>query len=601
MTPTQIFVQDSLLLLSLAATVALVVFSFTRRIWPARSSGEWEKATPRERRRWAVTRGWVVGTLYFVASGFWILFSDQFVMEMFESDQLKLLANTLKGTGFVAVTAVLLGWLAMRSLREVVTTETRLHVREEQFRRVFEHSPVGMIIVGLDGRFLTVNRAFSRMLGYAADELAGRSFTDITHADDHAQCLAEIQLLLAGQREPLLIEKRYLHKDGRIIWVSVTGSVVRDEHQQPQYLVGQTEDITERRTVQEALRQSEQRLRQIIDLVPFFIFAKDQQGRFVLVNQATAHAYGTTVATLTGKTDADFARSPEETHRFREDDLAVLRSGQRKDILEEKITAADGSVHYLTTIKIPYAYTSADKDHILGVAVDITEQKRAETALRELSARLLQAQDEERRRIARELHDTTAQELAALSMNLARLRRADLGARDKFDAILQESIALAEQSAQKVRTLSYLLHPPELDTLGLPGAIREYAAGLARRSGVRVDVTTAPDLGRLPREMEIALFRIVQESLGNILRHAHTKTAQIHLRRPDHQLILEIQDQGRGIPPETLAKINQRHGTGVGLAGMRERLHQLGGHFQLQSSPAGTTLRAIVPLPAKTP
>ncbi|MCX6895765.1 MAG: PAS domain S-box protein [Verrucomicrobia bacterium] len=599
MTPTEIFIQDTLLLLSLAATGALVVFSFTRRIWPARTSSEWEKASPRERRRWARNRGLIVGTLYFVAGGFWILFSDQFVVEMFESDQLKLLANTLKGTGFVAVTAVLLGWLAMRSLREVVTTEAKLRVSEEQFRRVFEHSATGMILISLDGKFQAVNQAFCHTLGYTAAELVGIRFADITHPDDLPACNREIQELLAGQHEVLHVEKRFRHKSGRLVWTSETGSLIRDDQGQPQFFVIQAEDITERRTAQEALRQSEQRLRQIIDLVPFYIFAKDREGRFVLVNQTGAQAYGASVAELTGKTDADFARDPEEARRFREDDLAVIRSGQRKEIPEEKITAADGTVHYLTTVKIPYAYASAAKDHILGVAVDITEQKRAETALRELSARLLQAQDEERRRIARELHDTTAQELAALNMNLARLRRADLGSRDKFDTILQESIALAEKSAQKVRTLSYLLHPPELDTLGLPGAIREYAAGLARRSGVRVDVTTAPDLGRLPREMEIALFRIVQEGLGNILRHAASETAQIQLRRPDHRIVLEIQDQGRGIPAETLAKIQQRRGTGVGLAGMRERLHQLGGHFELQSSPAGTTIRATVPFPVK--
>ena len=599
MTPTQIFIQDTLLLLSLAATGALAVFSFTRRIWPARAASEWEKANPRERRRWARNRGLVVGTLYFVAGGFWILFSDQFVMEMFDSDQLKLLANTLKGTGFVAVTAVLLGWLAMRSLREVVTTEAKLRVSEEQFRRVFEHSATGMILISLDEKFQAVNQAFCHMLGYTANELVGIQLADITHPDDLPACNREIQTLLAGQHEVLHIENRFRHKSGQLVWASETGSLIRDDQGQPQFFVIQAEDITERRTAQEALRQSEQRLRQVIDLAPFFIFAKDHEGRFAIANQAVAQAYGTTVAELTGKTDADFARSPEETRRFREDDLVVIRSGQRKEVPEEKITAADGSIHYLTTIKIPFAYTSAAKDHILGVAMDITEQKRAETALRELSARLLQAQDEERRRIARELHDTTAQELAALNMNLARLRRADLGSRDKFDIILQESIALAEKSAQKVRTLSYLLHPPELDTLGLPGAIREYAAGLARRSGVRVDVTTAPDLGRLPREMEIALFRIVQEGLGNILRHAGSETAQIRLHRPDHHITLEIQDQGHGIPAEILAKINQRRGTGVGLAGMRERLHQLGGHFEIQSSPAGTTIRATVPFPVK--
>lgn len=471
-TRNQIFVQDVLLLLSLAATFALIVFSFIRRIWPTRSSGEWEKATPSARRQWAVTRGLVMGTLYFVAGGFWILFSDQFVAEMFENKQLELVAQNFKGVGFVAITAILLGRLATRGLREVVTTETKLRLSEEQFRSVFQHSATGMLLISLDGKFQAVNQAFCRMLGYSENELVGSQFATITHPEDLPACHQQIQSLIAGRQETLQLEKRFRAKDGRLIWVAETGSLMHDEQRQPQFLIVQVEDITERRTAQEALR--------------------------------------------------------------------------------------------------------------------------------ELSARFLQAQDEERRRIARELHDNTAQELAALNMNLTRLRRSETGPREKFETILTESIALAEQCSQNIRTLSYLLHPPELETLGLPGAIREYASGLAQRSGIHTQVTIATNLGRLPREMEIALFRIVQEGLGNILRHAHAKTAHIRLHRPDHHITLEIQDDGSGIPADTLTNINNRRGTGVGLAGMRERLHQLDGQFEIRSSPAGTTIRATVPLPAKT-
>jgi signal transduction histidine kinase len=236
---------------------------------------------------------------------------------------------------------------------------------------------------------------------------------------------------------------------------------------------------------------------------------------------------------------------------------------------------------------------------LLGTVLDITERKRAESALSELSARLLQLQDEERRRLARELHDTTAQELAALTMNISLLQRYEPGQNEKFQRLLGDSLALAEKATQEIRTLSYLLHPPELDAVGLAAAVREYAAGLARRSGLRVDVSLPPELERLPRETELVFFRVVQESLANVLRHSRSETAIIEFTRNENEITLEVRDQGRGLPAEKLSSANEPGGLGVGIAGMRERLRQLGGKLEIISGTGGTTVRAIAPLAEK--
>ena len=223
------------------------------------------------------------------------------------------------------------------------------------------------------------------------------------------------------------------------------------------------------------------------------------------------------------------------------------------------------------------------------------ERARAERMLHDLSARLLDLQDEERRRIARELHDTTAQTLSALCMTLSLADRRGADAAST-QSLLVESQALADQALKEVRTLSYLLHPPLLDELGLSGAVRDYADGFAERSGVRVDLELPSNLGRLPKDVETALFRVMQECLTNIHRHSGSRTASIRLSRTPSGVHLEVRDTGRGMPEGWEAEPGSSlHRLGVGIAGMRERVRQLGGRLDIRSSAIGTIITAIVP------
>ena len=225
---------------------------------------------------------------------------------------------------------------------------------------------------------------------------------------------------------------------------------------------------------------------------------------------------------------------------------------------------------------------------------------QARTAqLQQLSSRLMALQDEERRRIARELHDSAGQYLAGIQMNLHALKRDSASLSEGYAQRVTDSLEMAELCTSEIRTISYLLHPPLLDEVGLASAISWYVEGFSERSGIRVDLEIQEDIGRLPQEVENALFRVVQQSLANIHRHSGSKVAQIKINMDAECLAAEICDEGRGIPQEMLRGFYE--GTwlvGVGMAGMRERVRDMGGQFDIRSGDTGTTIAVRLPLPS---
>ena len=273
--------------------------------------------------------------------------------------------------------------------------------------------------------------------------------------------------------------------------------------------------------------------------------------------------------------------------------------GKCQEAVRERRTVRwEGSAAYPAGLRVgevtltPLADKAGTFVQLAGVVRDITERKRAEDEVRELSAHLLRSQDEERQRIGRELHDATGQELVAVAMNLGLVQERGAGHDATAGTLLADSQAILEHCQRELRTLSYQLHPPMLDAAGLAGVVREYADGFTRRSGIQLTLDISPALGRLPADTERALFRVVQECLGNIHRHSGSPTATIRMAREGSNVVLEVVDQGRGMQLRadgTVAKV------GVGLSGMRERVRQLGGTFEIESSPRGTTVRAVVP------
>jgi signal transduction histidine kinase len=268
--------------------------------------------------------------------------------------------------------------------------------------------------------------------------------------------------------------------------------------------------------------------------------------------------------------------------------------------VEVRLRAKDGSYRWFLIRARVVTDAEGRPTKRFGTATDIDHLKQTERALREsereirhISAQLMKSQDDERRRIAREIHDTTLQDLVAARLQIDQLRSTvEPGAADRLD----DMKATITRAQQDLRTLSYLLHPPMLDAFGLVAAIRWYARGFEARSGIRVSVQAIEAMPRLPEDVEMTLFRVVQEGLTNVYRHSGSDEARIVLVRQEQAVTIEIADRGRGIADPTCAQLGADvHALGVGIPGMRLRMQQIGGTLEIETGAGGATLRATAP------
>jgi two-component system NarL family sensor kinase len=282
----------------------------------------------------------------------------------------------------------------------------------------------------------------------------------------------------------------------------------------------------------------------------------------------------------------------------------LIRSGSHGSARGEiRLTATDRRPRTVRLTLSPSRQMGTET--ICAVATELTELAETnealrvtESSLRQLSGRLLQLQDEERRRIARDLHDITGQEIAILSMSLDRLARLMDNVKAEAKETLDDSRKMVRKMAEEIRTLSYLLHPPLLDESGLNSAVRWYAEGFQRRSSIQVNVIDAPGLGRLPVEVETALFRVVQESLTNVHRYSGSPDAEIRISAASGEVRLEVVDHGKGIATVPRTAVDGVASLGVGIPGMRERLRQFGGRLEVDFGRDGTRVIATVPYKA---
>jgi signal transduction histidine kinase len=283
----------------------------------------------------------------------------------------------------------------------------------------------------------------------------------------------------------------------------------------------------------------------------------------------------------------ELAKMIHEHPRFQNIALIFVSAVHMTD-LDRLMGYQHGAVDYISVPVVP---------ELLRAKVRVfAELHRKTQQLEMLNTRMTVLQDEERRRIARELHDSVGQLLAAISMNSGILQAESHKLSPRAAKCVAENAGMVEEINRQIRTISHLLHPPLLDEAGLPSALRWYVEGFSERSKVEVKFEIPPNFERLPQEMELSIFRMVQECLTNIHRHAASPTAAIRITQNDGHLRVEVEDAGTGIPFERQLALQSSAQTGVGIQGMRERLRRLGGTLEIQSDGHGTRVTAILPV-----
>jgi PAS domain S-box-containing protein len=498
------------------------------------------------------------------------------------------------------------------------------------FESTFHHAAVGMAHVDTSGRFVRVNRKLCQILGYSRDELLQLTFMQVTEPGALAKDLLGVQELLNGSRDSHEREKRYVRKDGSHVWCTVNVSLLRTPQSASDCFVVVIQDISARKQAEDELTRTNELLTISQNAGGTGSFEWIVPQNLLTWSQNHINIFGLSSDGFDGSLAAwRKCVLPEEWAKF-EARLQSAFSRQREDWHSEyRIRRPDNSAERWITSRGRISYDSRGKPLIMiGISIDTTDRKLAEQelarsredlerhvnqrtselvqktlemseqarhldkvneSLRQLSARLLSLQDDERRRIASHLHDSTGGWITALVMNLSFLQGEGDDLSPKARTVLADSLDMLRDMSNDLRTVSHLLHPPLLDEMGLQSALRWYADEFSKRSQIPVEVEIAPDLGRLSRECETAIFRIVQEALTNVHRHSASPRASICLTRKNQEVHLEVRDWGAGIS-------SMQHGMpqrpGVGLQGMRERVRQLGGDFEIRSSPDGTSVIA---------
>ncbi|MEP6506661.1 MAG: PAS domain-containing protein [Gemmatimonadales bacterium] len=473
---------------------------------------------------------------------------------------------------------------------------------EDWFSKVFHANPVPASLTTFPGgAFIDVNETFLRTFEYDRDEVVGKTAADIGLFDnpDDAPRLRQI---LQEEGSVRGVEVNVRTRTGTALQLLMFLDTIELGGQTRALVTGY--NITMRRKAEDELRRSEAYLAEGERISHTGSWAWNIKSDTQYWSQEMFRICGFDPAegppTLT---EALTRIHPEDARRV-ESSLsdAIAVSGDVEG--DYRLILPDGSMKYIHYLAHPVVPKSGPIIEYFGTVVDMTVQKRDEEQLnsslnhvRALAGRLMRVQDDERRRIARELHETTAQDLAALKLNLSALERDALTLDPRLMSIVSESAALADQTMRDVRTLSYLLHPPFLDDVGLTSALRWFTTGFAQRSGLALELVVADDFERLSRDIETTLFRIVQESLNNIHRHSQSPRAAIRLRRNDQSVTLEVEDWGRGLPsPGGNSDRLDRQSLGVGIPGMHERVEQIGGVLAIESSSSGTLVRVRIPL-----
>ena len=488
-------------------------------------------------------------------------------------------------------------WNALKrrqAMQALLATQTLVRESEERFRLAMSNVAEGVYTLDLEGLVTYVNPAAEAMFGWTMLELLGKKMHDVTHYEHPdgspfpASDCPGLQVLQKGieLREQL---DTFIRKDGRFFPVVYSASPVKRDGTTVGIVVGFRDD-TERREAERAVRESEERFRLIANTAPVIIWMSDAGNHATFVNESWTNFTGQSIETALGEGWTD-AVHPEDFERFRNE---YMNAFDRREPFqaEYRLRRHDGDFGWVFAQGVPRYDATGSFAGYIGSAIDVTERKEAEELLSTLSQRLIEAQEQERSHVARELHDDINQRLALLVLNLETVKKPLRTLAPELAERLGQAVESATSLTSDVQSLSHRLHSSRLHMLGLEVAAREVCREFSERSSVTIDFQSKGVVAGLREAVSVCMYRVLQEALQNAIKHSRTRHIAVSLHSDASALTLTVRDSGIGFEPGKALK-----GKGLGLVSMKERLKLVDGQLTVEAhSPGGTTIRARVPL-----
>jgi PAS domain S-box-containing protein len=479
---------------------------------------------------------------------------------------------------------------AERMLGMAVDITDRKHAEEVQRRQdaIVEFSDDAIISEDLDGVIRTWNRSAQRLFGFSKDEAIGKPIAIVVPDELQAEENENLALLRVGQ--PIEhYDTVHITKDKKKIDVSVTVSPILNSARKVVGASRIARDITERRRAEDSLRESEHRFRLVANAAPVMIWMSGPDKLCTYLNQPWLEFTGRSIEAELGNGWADGVHPDDLPARLESYARAFDRQESFK--IEYRLRRHDGEYRWVFDTGVPRFSAYGSFAGYIGSCIDVSDRKFAEEALSSVSRRLIEAHEEERTRIARELHDDINQRIALLGVNLERLKQglhAGVDAGGRIDEVCEQ----VSEIGSDVQSLSHRLHSSKLDYLGLRAAAAGFCRELSERQKVAIEFHAVDVPKKLPQEISLCLFRVLQEALQNAVKHSGKRQFQVWLGCTSYEISLSVSDSGLGFNPNVALQSR-----GLGLTSMKERLKLVGGEFSIDSQPnCGTTIHARIPL-----
>lgn len=476
--------------------------------------------------------------------------------------------------------------------------EETLRESEMRFRTIFEQAAQGIALYQA-GKLVACNAAMQKMLGYTQEELREMKYTDFTHPDDLDRSREQHQELVAGRCRQFTMEKRYLHCDGHVIWGRVTVSALETGQGDQRMTIALVDDVTERKRVEDALRESEARFRAMFERTALGVSLADLDGRIVKANPALQQLLGYSADEIHGMNFADFTH-PDDLDTNLEERARLIAGEQGHFTLEKRYVRKDGRVIWVDLTVSLVRDAAGEPTFTIGMIQDITAQKRLEVELATVKRKLAESRETERLSLAQQLHDGPIQNLYGVTFRLGAL--SDSLKDQVSSARMVAARASVQQVLRELREISNELRPATWKSFGLRGALRSHVKRLQTAHpelDIRLEFDDI-DQGDMPEQIQLVLYRICEQLLHNVVRHAGASEVVVRLKPNPHNLLLEVEDNGGGFSPPHHWSELAREGH-LGLADASERAEAAGGYLNIMSRPGdGALVQVVVPYSNQT-